>query len=432
MILLSLVIAGLLMRTEASGLAVLQPTTTIECGTTIQIEFYATENNLVSGDDKVRLSLFATSGVLFKKNSLVTVIGEFRHDAKTVSLPIPKPLPQEWLNVLSMKSESKTYRVFVRAEKVTDAANVNSIPGFFDTQDEFFLSCCPLGDTQCLCRSDQPTCNEAGAYCLQGRCASGAPPPGSFNGKCRATAPFCDDGFVCLSSAASTCVADNVQCPAGNDGCPCNSGACNRPSLRCNPNSNVCAEFAPTTADLIGAKCSTGDQSACYTSKTVPLSCKNDACAMCTPGDTACTCTTEGTCNGGVPCERGHCGGIGMSVGCVGCPCRDGTKCNGGASYLVCKFGRCEEPTVGGQCEGGGQGCLCVTSTTGRKGCTQLGLFCDTDNVCKPGNTPQPPQFVVSTTTSTTTKRDTSGAQRHSSSSIISALAIALIFIFVH
>jgi hypothetical protein len=41
---------------------VLQPTTTIECGTTIQIEFYATENGVVSGDDKVRLSLFATSG----------------------------------------------------------------------------------------------------------------------------------------------------------------------------------------------------------------------------------------------------------------------------------------------------------------------------------------------------------------------------------
>jgi hypothetical protein len=68
---------------ESTGLAVLQPTTTIECGTTIQIEFYATENGVVSGDDKVRLSLFATSGLVFKSNSLVTVIGEFRHDAKT-------------------------------------------------------------------------------------------------------------------------------------------------------------------------------------------------------------------------------------------------------------------------------------------------------------------------------------------------------------
>lgn len=411
-------------RSESSGLAVLQPTATIECGTTIQLEFYATESGVTSGNDMVRLSLYATSGVVFKSNALVTIIGEFRHDAKTAQLVVPKPLPQEWLNVLKQKSESKTYRVFVRAEKVSDPSNVNSVPGFFDTQDEFFLDCCAIGDTQCPCRSELPTCNEPNAFCLQGRCASGAAPPGAFNGKCRTTAPFCDDGFVCLSSAMSTCVADNLQCPSGNDGCACKNGACNRPSLRCN--SNVCAEFVPTTADLIGANCTTGDQSACYTSKTVPLSCQSGACAMCTPGDNACTCTAQGTCNGGLPCERGHCGGIGTSIGCLGCPCRDGTKCNGGPTYLVCKFGKCEEPQVGGQCEGGGNGCLCVTSGTGRKGCTQLGLFCDADNICKPGGTTLPPATTTVATTTTRT-RPTSDAN-----SMMASLGAVLAMSILH
>lgn len=382
---LLLFFAFFLAAARGDGIAVIQPIGTVKCGSAVTVQFYATSTGVLSGADKVRMTLFTqTSTPLLRRTTLVAVLGEVAHDAGTFTFQVASPIDPAWLPHLQKLTDGKLYRVFIRAEKVGDS-EVSSEPGFFDSQGDFFLECCPVGETLCECRATLPTCSLSTDFCLMGRCASGAAPAGALNGKCRPAAPRCDDGAVC-SISSGTCIGDNLSCPRGSEGCQCNDGnVCNTPSLRCF--NAKCEPFAPTTGDLLGAPCSTADQSACFTSITDPLSCLSDKCAACTPGANHCTCKPGDTCDGGVPCEYGRCGGIGVSKGCLNCPCLDGVRCNGGSSYLICRFGRCERPKVGNPvCQGGGVGCECVTSATGRKGCTQGGLVCEPDNICRPGN----------------------------------------------
>ena len=411
---------------RGDGLAVIQPSGTVKCGSAVTIQFYATSNGVVSGSDKVRMTLFTqTSTPVLRRTTLVAVLGEVPHDAGTFTFQIASPIDPLWLPHLQKLTDGKIYRVFVRAEKVGDS-DVSSEPGFFDSQADFLIECCLPGQTQCECRSSLPTCSVSTDFCLMGRCASGAAPEGALNGKCRTAAPRCDDGAVCALSS-STCVADNLSCPRGSEGCQCkDANACNNPSLRCF--NQKCEAFAPTTADLLGAACSTADQSACFTALKDPLSCLDGKCAACSPGATYCTCRPGDLCDGGVPCEYGRCGGLGVSKGCFNCPCIDGVRCNGGPSYLVCRFGRCELPKVGNPvCQGGGVGCECVTSATGRKGCTQGGLVCEADNICRPGNVVATIATPAPDTEPATEKATTAGA----ASLAVALLAPALLVPFV-
>jgi hypothetical protein len=405
---------------RSSGIAVIQPTMLVRCGTTIAVPVYPTENGLFSGSDKIRVSLFTQTSVpLLRKTTLVAMLGEMPFDAGVFNFTFPDQIPAGWLTSLKkINPDSKIYRVFLKAEKVGNS-DVDSEPGLFDAQLDFLLECCKTGETQCDCSAVLPTCIEPGAFCLSGRCASGAPPDGALNGKCRPAAPRCDEGAVC-SLSDGKCIGDNLSCPAGTEGCACNGNTCNKPSLRC-AERNTCEAFAPTTADLLGAACNVGDQSACFTSLTVPLSCKEGKCAQCTPGETHCVCKAGDVCDGGVSCEYGRCGGIGSARGCLKCPCVDGLRCNGGPSFLACNFGRCEPPGKNPRCGGGGLGCECITSPTGQTGCTQRGLVCGADMLCVPG------AVVASTTAagSVETTRNTLQGSKTPPPSSTTALTVA-------
>lgn len=74
----------------------------------------------------------------------------------------------------------------------------------------------------------------------------------------------------------------------------------------------------------------------------VSVGCKSgggEELPTCTPGEKACACKTDGTCDTGLACQDNVCNEPACVAGTLDCPCRTGDLCDAG---LVCQESTCK------------------------------------------------------------------------------------------